>query len=298
MEITWLSGRAGYIRASVNIGVIRTDDDGAILIDTGIDDAAARRIHACVVAAGLTVRAVVNTHAHADHVGGNQAMRRLADVPFHAPELEKPLCEAPIYEPLYLSAGAMPLPEMTGKFLLAQPSPIDIAIRQARHRLEIAGVTLEMVPLPGHSPGQMGVSVDGVLYAADAIFSTVVLEKHRIPFLVDSVRQAETLTMIGASRAAWIVPSHSDAVQDASPMVEAYRTFLRSLEAHLMGELQSRRTESDLIRSACRHFNVRLTSMPQHALTRTPVLAVLHGLVEKGLAAFVFDQNLLWWHAR
>lgn len=298
MEITWLAGRAGFIRASVNIGVIRTEDAGVILIDTGIDDSAAKKIFACVNAAGLAVRAVINTHAHADHVGGNAMMRRLADVPFLAPELEKPICEAPVYEPLYLSSGAWPLPEMTGKFLMAPPSIIDKPIRQARHRLEVAGVQLEMVPLPGHSAGQMGVGCDGVLYVADAVFSTAVLEKHGIPFLIDSIRQAETLAQLEKAKAEWFVPSHSDAVQDITPLTEAFRSFLRALEAHLMGELQSRRSESDLIRSACRHFNVKLTNLPQYSLTRTPILAVLHGLAEKGLVTCVFDQNILWWHAK
>lgn len=298
MQITWLTEQVGYIRAVVNSGVIRAAGNQVIVIDTGIDESAARKINTCVTSLGLSICAVVNTHAHADHVGGNSALKNITNAEIHAPELEKPLCEAPIYEPIYLSAGAYPVKELQQKFFQALPSKIDVTIRQARHHHMVAGLSLEMIPLPGHAIGQMGIGFDGVLFVADALFSTDVFDKHGIPFFMDSIRQRETLQYIEKSAFSWFVASHAEATQDVLPMVMRYKTFLMTLESHLLGQLQSRRSESDLMRSVCNLLGIKLSNLPQYALTRTPIVAMLNGLLEKGLITYTFDQNILWWHAK
>ena len=66
-----LSERVWVAPGGVNIGVIFTDDGGAILIDTGLNDTPVRKVLRALATHEREVRAIVTTHGHADHFGGN-----------------------------------------------------------------------------------------------------------------------------------------------------------------------------------------------------------------------------------
>jgi len=63
---------AGFVNVAVQVG-----SDGVLVVDTGTE-AAAPKILAEIqrIAEGKPIRYIVNTHAHADHVGGNVAIAK------------------------------------------------------------------------------------------------------------------------------------------------------------------------------------------------------------------------------
>jgi len=78
---------------------------------------------------------------------------------------------------------------------------------------EIGGVTLQVVPAPGHAPNQMMVAGGGVCFMGDACFTQGILEKHGIPFYVNVIQAAETLQVLQAldGQYSFFVPGHGDA---------------------------------------------------------------------------------------
>jgi glyoxylase-like metal-dependent hydrolase (beta-lactamase superfamily II) len=92
---------------------------------------------------GLSVAAVLNTHGHADHIAGNGAMK-----------------EAFPQAPLIIGAGDARLLRDADANLSApfgQPltsPPADRTVREG-DVVEAAGLTLEVLDVPGHSPGHV-----------------------------------------------------------------------------------------------------------------------------------------------
>src|SRR5262249_14386695 len=145
-----IAGRAHYIPGSNNLGVVVTGDGGAIAIDTGLDKDTGRLIRKALDAARLTLRAIVNTHHHADHIGGNDYLaRNVAGLTIYAPRLEAALIEHPVLEPIYLNMGAAPLGALRNKWLMAKGTPVDRIVDG--ERFVVAGVEFEVIALPGHS---------------------------------------------------------------------------------------------------------------------------------------------------
>jgi len=95
------------------MGVVEAEG-GAILIDSGIDDDTARR--ALKLLEGLEVKVIINTHAHADHCGGNAFIKKRTGAQIFAPEIEGCFIAHPFLEPSFL-CSASPLAEMRNKFL-------------------------------------------------------------------------------------------------------------------------------------------------------------------------------------
>lgn len=111
-----------------------------LIIDPGFDVEA---IFGAVDKNGLTPAAIINTHGHADHIAGNQAMKQ-----------RWPNC------PLVIGHGdAAKLTDATlnlsAKYCLPLTSPPADAELREGEQFEAAGFTFDVYEIPGHSIGHV-----------------------------------------------------------------------------------------------------------------------------------------------
>lgn len=211
-----ITERALYLPGANNIGVVATDGGGAIVIDTGLDKNVARKLRKALDDAGLALHAIINTHHHADHTGGNDyLLRNLPGVQVYAPPLEATIIENPLLEPTYLNYGAVPMQALRTRWLLAPGSPVHHLIGDVEHiwnwqpmPLEVAGITFEVLPLPGHSIAQVGLSYDGVCFAADGFFGPAVVARHGVLYAHDIAAQLASFDYLHTRDEAWFLPGH------------------------------------------------------------------------------------------
>lgn len=127
---------------------------------------------------GLTIKYIVNTHSHVDHILGNRAMKDLtgAQIVIHEGEADA----------LTHQSGHML--QMFG----ADPSPpADIIVKQD-DIISVGELSLKILHTPGHSPGSMCLYTDGLVFTGDTLFVRGVgrtdLEGSSWKALVRSVR--------------------------------------------------------------------------------------------------------------
>jgi len=130
----------------------------AIVIDPGFEPDA---VLDALRAERLSAAVILNTHGHVDHIAGNAALK-----------------EAFPDAPLVIGAGdaAMltdPMLNMSGLAGVAITSPpADRSVREG-DVIETAGLRLEVLDIPGHSPGHVGfVLRDGpIVFGGDVLFA-------------------------------------------------------------------------------------------------------------------------------
>jgi glyoxylase-like metal-dependent hydrolase (beta-lactamase superfamily II) len=142
-------------------------DERLLLVDSGIDGTIEEHVVPALREIGRSpedITDVVISHADVDHYGGNSALRRLApQARIRAHELDRPLIES------WSVAGGerygwyrgfgLDYDEATWAWLenAAGPdTPIDGTVADGES-LDLGGISVEIVDLPGHSPGHVGV---------------------------------------------------------------------------------------------------------------------------------------------
>lgn len=290
-----ITERVGYFRGSVNIGVV-LGQTGAILIDSGLDAQTAKKIKKGLDAIAQPLKAIVQTHSHADHFGGNAHLLSVyPEAVCYAPPLEEAVIRNPILEPLYLGMGAAVLPELNNKFLMAEASRVD-KILPADGEVEIDGVTLGILSLPGHSWQQVGIVVDQICFAADGYFGKETLMKHKLPFLVDASETIASLQKLKQTSYIGYLPGHGEFETAVTDTIEA------NLACHLqiMEEVESifakqEQTLESGLAALCAHLGINIDNMTKYVLYRTAFMGYLVGLYKEERLRYRFEGNQLLW---
>lgn len=292
MEYIGVSENVGYVPGGVNIGVLRKDGN-AVLIDTGLDKDNGRKLLRLLEEEGLTLKAIINTHSHADHNGGNAYLTRNTDAQVYAPSIESGIIENPLLEPIYLFHGAYPIRNLHNKFVLAKPSKVDYILEPGK--IELIGLEPEIISLPGHSFNQIGVLLDNVFFCADTVFSDRVIDKYRIPVVQDVGNQLETLAKLKETDYSLYVPAHTKPTKDIKPLVEKNLATTESIISDIKELLKAPRTTEEVQSLLGAEYGLDLSVVQQYYLIQMTLMAYLGYLYDSKQVEIKLDDNLLRW---
>jgi hydroxyacylglutathione hydrolase len=133
-----------------------THTGNAIVIDP-VDDAAA----ILAAAAPWTIRLIVATHSHFDHVLASADLKQRTGAPFYVHALDLPLLQA------------LPMQgRMFGMPRFADPAVPDRLLQGDGEVLNMDGIQLETLFTPGHAPGHVAyyLRAQGVVFSGDCLF--------------------------------------------------------------------------------------------------------------------------------
>ena len=290
MDLMKIVGPAHYLPGRVNIGVI-TGEGRAALIDTGLDEGAARRALQAIEQAGLRLEAIINTHAHADHCGGNAFVRKRTGVPIYAPPVEAAFIQHTELEPFYLF-GAAPFKAIDSKWFHAAPTPVDHLLDA---RLTLCGVSLEVLPVPGHSINQVAMATDEVAYLADALMAPDLLERYPIQYHYDVLAHRATLDRLATLRKDWYVGAHFPPTDDLGPLIEANRANLDRTAGAVLEALAPAAGTEEAVRAVADALGVPPMDPAAYLLNAAAIKAHLSAHVREDRVAFeILDQRPIW----
>ena len=162
-----------------NCYVVRRDGaDRGLIVDPGEE---AERILGAVDELGIGIDAILLTHTHFDHIGAVAPVAKATGAPVYCPEIEVPvLADIMSYVPW---PGFGPYESYDADETVA-----------GGERLELAGLEIDVIFTPGHSPGHVTYAIrdEPALFSGDVLFEGSVgrvdLPGGDWPTLLESIR--------------------------------------------------------------------------------------------------------------
>lgn len=287
-ELVQVSDSTCYVQSPAKIGLVKLNDNDVCLIDSGNDKEAGRKVRQILDANGWSLKAIYNTHSHADHIGGNQYLQAQTGCKVYAKGVECDYVNHPILEPVSLYAGCPPK-ELRHKFLMAQPSTAEPLTD------DVLPEGFSIVPLPGHSMDMVGYrTADDVVFLADCLSSQATLEKYGIPFIHDVGAYISTLEAVEKMEARMFIPAHADPAEDISGLARLNIDRAVEIGDEILGICSEASSFEDVLRKLFVRYGLTMT-LEQYVLVGSTVRSYLAWMMDAGKLTVEIRDGLPAW---
>jgi len=294
MELCHIKDDVHYVPGAVNIGVIAGQDGQAILIDSGIGDHSGRQILQLLASRGLRPVAILNTHGHGDHVGGNAYIVERSGAKVYAPLLDSVILQYPVWGTLFLFGGAEPIQELAVPRYSPRPCTPDVLVTDGEY--DIAGMHIRAIPLPGHTGGHTGYLVEDVLFSGDTLASEQELNDRRVVYAYSITKRLESLKRLQGLSCAWYLLSHDIPRRDIGELVTRNIAQVEDTLRFILGYLANSPAEAnDILDALCQRYDIHLRHLRDYSLLSLTAFAYLSHLHNSGEIAYAIEGYRLRW---
>lgn len=227
-----------------------------ILMDTGLASHDRQPLTETLQARDLRVRGILCSHAHMDHAGNVRHLCDLYGCRVAAHLIEAAIAATPDsfrkHYGIYTSDDRGGVEECF--------TATDYIPPQA-HRLEFCGVAFDILQLPGHSGGHIGmITPDGVAYLGDALMGFPQLKASKMPTSQFLARDLESKRSLREVRAKAFVVAHKAVFEDIHPLIDANLARYEEKLEEILAALQGTLTRGEWLTAYCEGQRMHIRS--------------------------------------
>lgn len=287
MELIKVGEKTYYIKNPTNIGIYKVDDNNVYLIDSGNSKDAGKKILKIINEQGWNVKGIINTHSHADHIGGNKLIEDRTNCDVYASNIEQCFVKYPVLEPALLYGGC-PFKDLTGKFLQALKS-------NAKNIEESNICGIEYIPLKGHSINMIGVKTsDDIIFLGDSLFSKDTINKYHVFFIYDVKEYLNTLSYLKTLKCKLFIPSHCEATNNIDELIELNKNKIDEILDLIYDYCKNNVTFEEILKYIFDKYSLNMEAY-QYVLVGSTIKSYLSYLYDENRITYEFIDNKMLW---
>lgn len=306
MAVINISDCIYYISGPTNIGIIEEQlsdtKSNLYMIDSGCNTEDGKRIFTEITEyfsqKDITIKAIINTHSHADHCGANNYIQQKTNCEIWITENEQGSLINPFLQPI-ISWGGNPLPEINSSYYVAEKTVPNKIINTNEKLTLNNGIKLSFINLPGHYFEMIGILCENdnkkILFASDGIFGRKNIGKYWIPFLYDVKEFKNSLDTISSLNADFCIPGHGEPTSQIEETVELNKIAIISNEQCILEALKYKeQTQEDILKYVADKNEINL-HIAQYMLIGCTIKTYLTFLYNEGKISYHIKENKMYW---
>lgn len=283
MQLIKLSNNTYYIENNTNIGIYKLNDRDIILIDSGIDESVGKKILKITEENNFNIVAIINTHSHADHIGGNKIIQNKTNCKIYSNNIETNIINNPLLEPSYIY-GAYPFKQLRNKFLEAKSSSCEQLV-------DIEG--LEYFTLKGHSFDMICIkTVDNVYFIGDALFNELTLNKYSISYLYNVSDFLNSLDILSNLKGTFVL-SHGQVCDDITSLINLNKNKVYEIIDKIIELCKEEISFEELLKNIFDIYNLEM-NLTQRYLIGSTIKSYLSYLIDNNKIIYCFNNNIMY----
>ena len=288
MELVQVGKNTFYLDNPTNIGIYLVNNKDVYLIDSGNNKDAGKKILKIINEHNWQVLGIINTHSHADHIGGNNVIQNRTNCAIFSSEIENSFISNTILEPSILYGG-YPFNSLLNKTLMAKESSsilIDDNIKN----------TFDVIELPGHSYNMIGLKTkDNIYFLGDSLFSEETINKYHIFYICNVKEFLNTLDKLNNLDGDLYILSHCKPVSDLDSLIKVNRDKVLEISNKIYDLCFNKITLEDILQKIFTDYNINMNDN-QYFLIGSTIKAYLTYLYDEGKISYTFLENKMYWY--
>ena len=288
MELIQVGKNTYYLDNPTNIGIYLVNDKDVYLIDSGNSKDTGKKILKILNEHNWNVVGIINTHSHADHIGGNNVIQTRTNCKIFNNNIENSFANNPILEPS-LIYGGYPFKDLLNRTLLAKESNSTL--------LNNSSINLfDVIELKGHSYNMIGLKTkDNIYFLGDSLFSEETINKYHI-FYIYSVKEfLNTLDKLNNLDGDLYILSHCKPTKDLKELIKINKDKVVEIINKIYNLCSNKITFEDILQKIFTDYNINMNDN-QYFLIGSTIKAYLTYLYDEGKISYTFLENKMYWY--
>ena len=287
-ELVKVGEKTYYIDCPAKMGIYKINDTQVCLIDSGNDKSAGKKVLKILDENSWSLKMIINTHSHADHIGGNRILQDKTNCKIYCAGIDTAFVNNPILEPSFLYGG-YPFENLRNKFLMAQSSKAE----QLNDAVLPDG--MEMKRIDGHALSMAAIKTsDDVWFLADSLTSENIILKYHISYLYDVEAYLNSLETVSQLNGKLFIPAHAEPSDNVSDLVEINMNKVNEIMELLLKLCREPKGFEDILKDVFDNYDLKMNAT-QYVLVGSTVRSYLSYLYDnKKLTIEIKDNRMLW----
>lgn len=244
------------VTGCMHIPFYKLGDGKVVLMDSGFPHEG-DEIQAALEAEGLSVRAILTTHVHYDHVGNHDRFRERYGADIYMSAYDAGIAQTPLTLQACFYANSVTEIARTYPYMVCRA---DHTLPAETGTVTIDGAVFTTLHLPGHSHCHWGyVTPDDVAYIGDLLMGKTDLEATSLMFGQDWLETLRSIDRICTTSFRAYILAHSDVVEDVRELARLNREAILDQMDWVLSKMEDWKSRQEvtalMVKERCRRVD-------------------------------------------
>lgn len=263
MDILKVKGNTYCIDTGMTyIPFYKINDEEIIMLDTGRERGERERIEEVLEKNKFKVTAILNSHAHIDHIGNNKYFKDKYNSIIAMSVYEAIICSSEVNLKLYYGSETLKFVKEHYDHMVFKT---DIIIEENQHEILLCGVDFKIISTPGHSPAHICIiTPDDIAYIGDALISYEVMEGAKMPYayiLSEDMKSKAKLYDLNCSK---YVVAHKGIYNNITKLINDNIDFYESRAMRIYEAIDGSMTMEEIMKIISKKFNINVNNVQKY----------------------------------